>query len=99
MTERVLTKAIAEQFRENPDSVDLRDFELIEDAAAEALAEYKGDLWLRVTTLSEAAAEALAIHEGHLSLDFVTTLPEGAAKALAKRTDTLWLQALPELSD
>ena len=75
----LLTKQIAENFMQAPLSGHtngryLSDFTSIEDAAAEILAEYRGDLDLdRLTTLSDAAAEALAQHKGNLSINRVTT--------------------------
>ena len=75
----LLTKQIAENFMQaalsgHTNGPYLSDFTSIEDAAAEILAEYRGDLNLdRLTTLSDAAAEALAQHKGNLSINRVTT--------------------------
>ena len=75
----LLTKQIAENFMQaalsgHTNRPYLSDFTSIEDAAAEILAEYRGDLNLdRLTTLSDAAAEALAQHKGNLSINRVTT--------------------------
>ena len=53
--ENVLTKEIAEQFLADEDSVDLSEFTMIEDAAAESLNKHEGDLWLEgLTSLSPA---------------------------------------------
>ena len=67
---KILTQKIAEQFLADEDSVELWEFTSIEDAAAQALAQHKGDLYLSgLTSLSDAAAQALAQYEGTLSLD------------------------------
>ena len=44
---KILTKQIAERFLKDEDSVDLQRFTSIEDAAAQALAQHKGDLYLK----------------------------------------------------
>jgi hypothetical protein len=70
----VLNKQIAENFMQAALSGHtygryLFDFTSIEDAAAEILAEYPGDLELSsLTTFSDAAAVALAKHEGYISI-------------------------------
>ena len=55
----------------------LSSFTLVEDAAARALAQHEGRLWLNgLTSLSERAAQALADHEGDLDLNGLTSLSD-----------------------
>jgi hypothetical protein len=57
----LLTKETAEKFLKDNDSVDLRTFTDIEDAAAEILTGHKGSLCLNaLKNLSETAASFLA---------------------------------------
>lgn len=82
---KTLTKKIADQYLKDDFSVDLSTFTQIEDAAAKALASYKGDIALSgLTNLSDASAEALSKREGGLRLNGLTTLSMTAAQALAK---------------
>lgn len=61
--EQFLTKEIAENFLNDPDSVDLAAFIAVDDAAAEVLARYTKSLCLNnLESLSEEAARALASH-------------------------------------
>ena len=102
--EKVLTKEIAEQFLADDDSVDLREFTTIEDAAAESLSKYEGgpddgDLWLNgLTELSDAAAESLRKNRGEfLFLYGLTSLSDAAAESLSKHAELgLNLDNLPE---
>jgi len=65
-----LTLKIAQNFLNDPDGVNLNDYTSIDDAAAQALAQHKGKLYLKgLTSLSDAAAQALAQHKGNLYLD------------------------------
>jgi hypothetical protein len=74
---------------DSPDSV----------AIAKALAQYKGWLFLGLTTLDAEAATALAQHKGRLSLDGLTTLSDEAAKAIAGfEGDGLYLHGLDRAS-
>ena len=85
-----------------PDSgkINLRLFTLIEDAAAEVLIKYEGDLELDgLTSLSDAAAKSLSKHEGNLSLDGLTSLSDMTAGILSKHKGDLSLVGLTSLSD
>jgi len=84
---KTLTIDIAKRFIESPDSVNLQDFEIIEDEAAEVLATNKSTLHLDgLTLLSVGAAKALAQHKGDwLSLNGLTSLSEDVAVALARQ--------------
>jgi len=77
------------------------EFEILDDAAARALAEYRGDLYLNgLTQLSDAAVNALAAHGNYLSLNGLMRLSDEAANALAKhRGYSLSLNGLMHLSD
>lgn len=78
----------------------LHEFTILDDAAAEALAKYKGILHLRgLKTLSDAAAEALARHEHGLNFNGLTTISDAVAEALAKHKGNLSLDGLETLSD
>ena len=97
---KILTKEIAEEFLKGQKVETLSSFTLIADAAAEALAQHGGDLWLTgLTSLSERAAQALAEHEGNLDFIGLTSLSDGAAKALAEHQGELNLAGLTSLSD
>ena len=84
---KILTKAIAEQYLEDEDSVNTSHFTSIEDAAAQALSQHQGWLYLAyLTSLSDKAAEALAQHKGVLNLSDKAKEPVGRArKRLAKK--------------
>ena len=60
--EKVLTKEIAEEFVEDDDSVDLKEFTAIEDEAAESLSTHEGRLAMDLDELPESAAEILRQH-------------------------------------
>jgi len=92
--EKVLTKEIADEFVEDDDSVDLKEFTALEEGAygaAEILSWHKGDLSLTgLTELSDAAAESLSKHYGCLHLEGLTELSEAAVESLSKHMwDTL----------
>ena len=93
-----LTLKVAQKFLQDNDAVDLREFNSIADAAAEALAEHEGSLRLTgLTTLSDAAlAEALAKHEGDLYLSGLTTLSDATAEALGKHEGEVELNGQAE---
>ena len=99
--DKVLTKAIAEQFLEDPESVDLSEFTAIEDEAAEILCRTEEtELILSgLTRLSDAAAESLAKHQGYLSLNGLTSLSDAAAESLGRHQGFLSLEGLTSLSD
>lgn len=97
---KILTKEIAEKFLKGQEAETLSSFTLVEDAAAQALAQHEGRLWLNgLTSLSERAAQALADHEGDLDLNGLTCLSDAAAEALAKHQGDLDLDGLTSLSD
>lgn len=61
---QLLTKEIAENFLNDPESVDLSDFTALEDSAADVLAKSTKCLTLSsLEMLSDAAAKALATHD------------------------------------
>lgn len=69
-----LNKRVAEIFLKDPDSVHLREFNWIDDDAAEILSGYGGpelDLYA-LKVLSDSAARALTNYEGQLCLDEIT---------------------------
>ena len=100
--ETILTLDVVERFLENEESDLIRCRETIEDAAAVALASYKGDE-LRLdglTEISDASAAALAKYEGELYLGNLSELSDVAAAALAEhKGGRLSLGGLKELSD
>jgi hypothetical protein len=99
-TGNVLTKAIAEKFLKDEDSVDLTGFTSIEDDAAKALAQHKRELWLSgLKSLSDAAAQALGQHQGYLRLGGLTSLSDAAAQALGQHKGKIALPRLKTLSD
>jgi len=96
---KTLTTEIAEKFLKGQE-VETFSFTLIEDAAAQALAQHEGRLSLSgLTSLSERAAKALADHEGDLDLHGVASLSDAAAEALAKHEGDLDLDGLTSLID
>ena len=111
--EKVLTKAIAEQFlaaclEGDEDSVTLEYSTAIEDAAAEILSRCEGTtLYLHgLRSLSDEAAESLGNHKGgresawgHLRLIGLTSLSDAAAENLSKHEGALDLSGLTSLSD
>ena len=98
--ENVLTKEIAEQFLADIFSVEIGDFQAIEDAAAESLRMHEGDLYLaELTLLSDAGAESLSNHKGCLYLDGLTELSDAQAASLGKHQGDLSLNGLTDLSD
>jgi len=81
MSEKRLTKEIAEQFLADNEPVDLSEFTELDDDAAESLSNYEGDLDLDgLTSVSDAAAESLSKYEGRLSLTRLTSLSEVTAR-------------------
>ena len=77
---------------EGPYGVNLEDYNSMDDDAAKALAQHKGDLDLGgLTSLSDAAAQALAQQEGPLYLISLTSLSDAAAQALAQHEGPLYL--------
>ena len=70
MSEKILTKKIAEQLNSDEDSFYLTEFTKIDDDAAEVLSRFGFNtimqtIWLDgLTELSDAAAESLSKHEG-----------------------------------
>jgi hypothetical protein len=101
MSNDILTLEIAEQFLEDPDSISFGCYTSIEDAAAESLSKYQGNLNLYgLTELSDAAAESLSKYQGNLYLYGLTELSDAAAESLSKHKGaTLDLTGLTEFSD
>lgn len=83
MKHTILTKQIAEQFMTGNINT-LNKFSLIDDDAAEVLAEFEGEvLSLKgLTQLSDAAATSLSKHQGELILSGLTELGDSTAKSL-----------------
>ena len=97
---RVLTRAIAEEIRQNPRSIDCNEFTSLEKGAAKILAKYVSWLVLNgLTALSDSQAGALAKSEGGLSLNGLTALTDVQAESLAKHKNSLYLNGLAALSD
>ena len=97
--ESVLTTEIAEQFLEDDDSVDLREFTTIEDSAAKILSEHECFLDLDgLASLSDAAAEHFSRQKGGLSLDGLSSLSNVASKRLSRQKGWLRLSGLTSLS-
>jgi hypothetical protein len=90
-----ITKEIAAQFLKDPKSVDLSEFSSVEDAAAQSLAKFEGDLSLNgLKSLSAEAAICLASHKGNLSFEGLEILTDEAAAALSKHEGVLRLITL-----
>ena len=99
-----LTVEVANQFLQAPENVSLQEYEVIEDAAAEALTKYNSSLYLDgLTSLSCSAANALVQHKGgYLSLNGITSLSEmsvGALGALLKYDGVIMLGGVQYLSE
>jgi hypothetical protein len=97
---KVLTRAISEQFLTNPSSVGIRQFTMIDDDAAEVISQYPKD-WLQfdgLTTLSDSAAENFSKYQGSLSLGGLTSITDASAKSLSKLSGSLHL-GLTNLTD
>lgn len=89
---KVLTKSIVELFLDDPYSLDLDIYAVVENDAAEALSKYKGyHLNLSgLTSISEVTAKALSKYKGsHLNLSGLTSISDAAAEALSKRNGEL----------
>ena len=98
--DNLLTEAIARDFLNDPDSVNLSDFEEIEELAAWRLSRYEGPLSLDgLTDLGDPAAEYLSNHQGeYLSLDGLTCLSDESAESFSKHDGELYLNGVEELS-
>jgi len=98
---KILTKEIAEQFLEDNGSVDLGEFDSLENSAAEVLAGYHdGELYLNgLMSLSKSSAQHLSFPEGFLHLNGLTNLSLAAGKALGERQYALNLNGLKNLSN
>lgn len=106
--DKILTREIAEEILANADldpqgELDLSDYTITDDAVADILTMFPGDLWLRfagTVGISDAAAESLSRHTGGgLFLSGMTSLSDAAAKCLAcHRGNTLSvdLNTLPD---
>jgi|GEM_PF-3938932 len=99
--EKVLTQQIAEQFLKDNYSVDLDEFETIEDQAANVLGRFhKGMLSLDgLTALGPESASHLGQIPGDLYLRSLPNLSEAAAKGLAENTHHLVLSSIAQLDD
>ena len=98
---RLLTKHVADEFLKKPDSINLNLFAFIENAAAQIVAQRKGDLFLDgLKSLSDASAHSLADHKGDLSFYRLKSLSDAAAYSLAKHEGRrLLLHSITTLSD
>lgn len=98
---KILAKEIAEQFLEDNGSVDLGEFDSLENSAAEVLAGYHdGELYLNgLRSLSKSSAQHLSFPEGFLHLNGLTDLSLAAGRALGERQYALSLNGLKNLSD
>jgi len=97
---QTITKAIAEEWLKNPDSVQLSEFQQLDVEAATVLA--TAFPWLHLEglkTLNDSAAEALAKFDGDLHLEGVASLSDNAVALLAKQEGILHLEGLAALSD
>lgn len=98
-SQTLLTTKIAKRLLAGSESEELWEFTAIEDAAAEILSRYRGDLTLdSLTCLSDAAANSLSTHEGQLDLPNVMKLSDAAVKCLSKHEANLYL-GITSLSD
>ena len=80
-----ITAKIAQQYLQNPDSVELWQATSIDEAAAEFLSkQHQGDLALGLEELSDAAAESLSKHQGDIRFMFLCGLSDTAAESLSK---------------
>jgi len=96
---KILTKEIAQEFISNP-TLDLSQFDTIEDDAASIIARYKKQLDLDgLSSLSQVAAQSLAPHKGWLSVGLTNLSDATIAKLLAQHAGPLWLPNLDNLTD
>jgi len=97
-----LTLEVAQRFVDEPDSVDLTEYELLDDDAAEALSKLQGGcLYLfGPEELRDAAAESLSKHVVGLGLSGLKELSDAAAESLSRFEGMdLFLEGLTELSE
>ena len=95
---KVLTKEIAEKFLEDSESVDLYHFTHIDDAAAESLSNYEGDLNLcGLTELNDVAARFMAGRKGRLSLG-IRQINDNLASYFANHVGLLELNQLQSIT-
>lgn len=101
-TEQTITKAIAEQYFKARLSVDLTQFTLLDDEAAEIISK-KESCGLDLSGLIEISnktAVSLSRHKDSLFLNGLVNISESVADALSKlRGPQLYLNGLPHLSD
>jgi len=95
---KILTKALAETFISDDESLALYEFTAIEDDAAAVLSNYKSSLDLRgIVTLTTKAAERLAKHKGDgghnvaLCLDALETASDSVIESFCKHSGSLVL--------
>jgi len=100
MSEKRLTKEIAEQILVNEDFEALEEFTEIDDASAESLSKCDGCLNLAsLASLSDAVATSLGKHRGEsLILDGLTSLSDAVAASLGEHEDVS-LGGVTTLSD
>lgn len=96
---------MARRFLRDTANVDLSKGTVLDDDAAEILADYGGRLRLDgLTSLSDAAAASLSRHRGRgwqrsLHLSGLTSLSDAAAESLSRHEGELYLEGLTCLSD
>ena len=93
-----LTSQVATKFLED-ESVDLCDFNSIDEKAAEMLSRHEGVLNLSgLNSMAENIAKHLSEHQGFLNLSGLRVLHENVAKLLVKHVGDLALSGVEELS-
>ena len=96
----VLNKKTAMRFMKDNESIFLSGYTSLDDAAAETLASYEGDLRLGgLNNISDSSAESLSFHRGKLFLSGLAELSDAAAKSLGNHAGGLNLWGLRNLSD
>lgn len=83
MSEKILTREIAEQFIADEDSVDLTEFTKIDEDAAEVLSNCSSDLFLdNLVEISDGVAKSFARHSGRLVFSEINELSDVAVESL-----------------
>jgi hypothetical protein len=97
---KVITLEIAQKFLDNKYSVNLNDYQEIENEAATALAHYQGNIHIGLTRIDYSAAVSLASIKGSISFNRLTSLSDAAAKAFANHEgEILYFDGLTSISD
>ena len=95
-----LTIEVAKQFLEDDRSVDLTNYDELDDDAAALLATHKDWLFLdNIRSLSYVAAKSLSKHVGWLRLTGLEAITNAVAHALGQHHGKLDLSGITELSD